>query len=489
MPSRQNPDSVLELIMGDADSGIADDIGDHLQEKCAVFGVYNTHSASREVYFGLYSLQHRGQESSGIASSDGNKIHVHKSNGLVAQVYQEKDFDHLKGEIAIGHNRYSTSGGTLHQHNQPVHKAGDPLALAHNGNLPSTKALEEFLSKNGVSLDHLNDSEMIYEAVKFEMGRGKSLADAVTETYHLFTGAFALLIMTKDELVALQDPYGIRPLSIGKLNGGYAFSSETCALDTVNAKFIKDVEAGEMVVANKDGLKTYNLVKGERKLDIFEFVYFARPDSKLLGRRIYEVRQNFGKTLAIENPIKADVVIPVPESAIPAAIGYSMQSGIQYQQGLIKNRYIGRTFIMPDQRLRDKSVQMKLIPVPEVLDGKRVIVIDDSIVRGTTTGKIVALIRKAGAKEVHVMIASPPVKFPDFYGINTPFQKDLIGANKTIEEICEYIGADSLTYLSYEGLIRSTGLHEEMFNTSMFTGKYPIDIKERAKDINFALPV
>lgn len=467
--------------MSDAESGIAD--CDHLKEKCAVFGVYNCHDASREVYFGLYALQHRGQESSGIASSDGKKIHVHKSLGLVAQVYQEDDFDHLKGEIAIGHNRYSTSGGTLHQHNQPVHKAGDPLALAHNGNLPSTKALENFLTKNGVKSDHLNDSELIYEAIKFEMLKGKSLADAVTETYHLFTGAFALVIMSKDELVALQDPYGIRPLSVGKLNGGYAFSSETCALDTVNAQFLKDVEPGEMVVANKDGLKTYNLAKGERRLDIFEFVYFARPDSKLLGKRVYEVRQNFGKTLAKEFPIKGDVVIPVPESAIPAAIGYSMASGIQYQQGLIKNRYIGRTFIMPDARLRDKSVQMKLIPVPEVLKDKRVIVIDDSIVRGTTTGKIVRMLRNAGAKEVHVVISSPPFKYPDFYGINTPFQKDLIAANKSVEDICKYIGADSLNYLSYDGMIRSTGLLEEMFNTSMFTGEYPLDIFERADDI------
>jgi len=461
---------------------------DTLNEKCAVFGVYNAHSASREVYFGLYSLQHRGQESSGIASSDGNKIHVHKSNGLVAQVYAEHDFDHLQGEMAIGHNRYSTSGGTLHQHNQPVHRAGDPIALAHNGNLPSTEALEVFLTKNGVDINHLNDSEMMYEAIKCQMAKGKSLADSVTETYHLFTGAFALLVMSKDEMIALQDPYGIRPLSIGKLNGGYAFSSETCALDTVNAKFIKDVEAGEMVVANKDGLKTYNLVKGQRKLDIFEFVYFARPDSKLLGKRIYQVRQEFGKTLARENPIKADVVIPVPESAIPAAIGYSMESGIQYQQGLIKNRYIGRTFIMPDQRLRDKSVQMKLIPVPEILEGQRVVVIDDSIVRGTTTGKIVKMLRNAGAKEVHVLISSPPVKYPDFYGINTPLQKDLIAATKSIEEIRNYIGADSLNFLSYDGMIRSTGLPEEMFNTSMFNGKYPIDIKERAEDINFSLP-
>ncbi len=456
---------------------------DTLNEKCAVFGVYNAHSASREVYFGLYSLQHRGQESSGIASSDGKKIHVHKSNGLVAQVYAEHDFDHLQGEMAIGHNRYSTSGGTLHQHNQPVHRAGDPIALAHNGNLPSTEALEVFLTRNGVDINHLNDSEMMYEAIKCEMAKGKSLADSVTETYHLFTGAFALLVMSKDEMIALQDPYGIRPLSVGKLNGGYAFSSETCALDTINATFIKDVEPGEMVVANKDGLKTFNLVKGKRKLDIFEFVYFARPDSKLLGKRIYQVRQEFGKTLARENPIKADVVIPVPESAIPAAIGYSMESGIQYQQGLIKNRYIGRTFIMPDQRLRDKSVQMKLIPVPEILEGQRVVVIDDSIVRGTTTGKIVKMLRNAGAKEVHVLISSPPVRYPDFYGINTPLQKDLIAATKSIEEIRQYIGADSLNYLSYDGMIRSTGLPEEMFNTSMFSGKYPLDIKERANDI------
>ena len=474
--------------MSTEDPSICNSEDDHLKEKCAVFGVYNCHSASREVYFGLYSLQHRGQESSGIASTDGKKIHAHKSLGLVPQVYQEKDFDHLSGEIAIGHNRYSTSGGTLHQHNQPVHKSGDPLALAHNGNLPSTNDLENFLTKNGVEIKGLNDSELIYEAIKFEMSKGKSLPDAISGTYHLFTGAFALLVMSKNELVALQDPYGIRPLSVGKLNGGYAFSSETCALDTVNATFIKDVEPGEMVVASKDGLKTFNLVKGERKLDIFEFVYFARPDSKLLGKRIYEVRQNFGKTLAREYPIKADVVIPVPESAIPAAIGYSMVSGIQYQQGLIKNRYIGRTFIMPDQRLRDKSVQMKLIPVPEVLEGKRVIVIDDSIVRGTTTGKIVKMIRQAGAKQVHVIISSPPVKYPDFYGINTPFQKDLIGANMSVKEICKHIGADSLNFLSFDGMIRSTGLPEKMFNTSMFNGKYPIDIKERAEDINFSLP-
>lgn len=474
--------------MGDADPSIADSSDDHLKEKCAVFGVYNCHSASREVYFGLYSLQHRGQESSGIASTDGKKIHAHKSLGLVPQVYQETDFDHLVGDIAIGHNRYSTSGGTLHQHNQPVHKPGDPLALAHNGNLPSTKDLENFLNKNSVDIKGLNDSELIYEAIKFEMSKGKSLSDAVTVTYHLFTGAFALLVMSKDELVAIQDPYGIRPLSVGKLNGGFAFSSETCALDTVNAAFIKDIGPGEMVVASKDGLKTYNLVKGERKLDIFEFVYFARPDSKLLGKRIYEVRQNFGKTLAREYPIKADVVVPVPESAIPAAIGYSMGSGIQYQQGLIKNRYIGRTFIMPDQRLRDRSVQMKLIPVPEVLAGKRVVVIDDSIVRGTTTGKIVKMIRQAGAKEVHVIISSPPVKYPDFYGINTPYQKDLIGANMSVKEICKHIDADSLNFLSFDGMIRATGLPEKMFNTSMFNGKYPIDIKERAEDINFTLP-
>ncbi len=456
---------------------------DKLSEKCAVFGVYNHEEAARTVYFGLYALQHRGQESSGIASSNGEKIHVHKDTGLVAQVYQEEDFHHLKGKIAIGHNRYSTSGGTLNKHTQPVHEPGDPLALAHNGNLPSTKALEKFLTEKNIDVKKLNDSELIYQAIKYELLQGSNLADAVSKTYHLFTGAFALVVMTKDEVAAIQDPYGIRPLSVGKLNGGYVFSSETCALDTVNAEFIKDVEPGEMVIANKDGLKTYNLVNGQRKLDVFEFVYFSRPDSKLLGKRVYSVRQNFGKTLAKEYPIKADVVIPVPESAVPAAIGYSMVSGIQFQQGLIKNRYIGRTFIMPDQRLRDKSVQMKLIPVPEVLDGKRVVLVDDSIVRGTTMRKIVQMIRKAGAKEVHVVIASPPVRYPDFYGINTPLQKDLTAAVHTVEEIREMIGADSLNYLSYNGMIRSTDLPEKVFCTSTFTGDYPLDIKERAEGI------
>lgn len=454
-------------------------------EKCGIFGVFGRGlEAARLTHSGLWALQHRGQESSGIAASDGESIRVHKGMGLVAHVYNEESLESLPGHIAIGHNRYSTSGDSEERHAQPIITEDKILTLAHNGNLPSTRKLEEFLKSRNVYAEGLNDSELMYEALRFYLARGATLETAVARAFPLFTGVFSLLVMTKNKLAAVRDFRGIRPLSLGRLNGGFVFASETCALETVNANAVRDVKPGTMMVATKTGLKTYRLARGEQKLDIFEFVYFARPDSILLGKSVNEVRRNLGRNLARENPIKADVVIPVPDSAIPAALGFSQESGIPFDHGLIKNRYIHRTFIRPAQKLRDNDTQLKLNPLPAVLKGKRVIVIDDSIVRGTTSKQLVTMIRRTGARSIHLMISSPPVRFPDFYGIDTPVQRDLIAARLTVAEIEQFIGADSLHYLSYKGLIRSTGLSEKLFSTSCFTGVYPVDIAERAHEVS-----
>lgn len=461
-----------------------EDIG----EKCGVFGIFDPGTeAARLVHPALWALQHRGQESSGIAASDGKTIRVHRGMGLVAHVYDEKALKTLRGHIAIGHNRYSTSLSSLPEHSQPVITRDGTLALAHNGNLPTTRALEKFLKNRGIPTRGHNDSELIYEAVKYWLVKGYSLERAVETCWGMFTGAFCLLLMTKNKLVALRDPKGIRPLSIGKFNGGFVVSSETCAFDTIGAQFLRDVRPGEMVVFNKNGLQTQQVADGEQKLDIFEFVYFARPDSVLLGQSVNEVRRNLGRNLAQEYPVEADVVVPVPDSAIPAALGYSKASGIPFDHGFVKNRYIHRTFIRPTQKLREKDVNLKLNPLPQVLAGKRVVIIDDSIVRGTTSRQIVEMVRAAGAKEVHLLISSPPVRFPDFYGINTPRQDELIAARMSLEEIRQFVGADSLYYLSSPGLIEATGLPEYVFSTSCFTGVYPIDIRERAREITFDL--
>lgn len=454
------------------------------EEKCGIFGVYGRGMESaRLVHSGLWALQHRGQESSGIASSEGVGIRVYKNEGLVSRVYDEEHLALLSGYVAIGHNRYATSGGSGKLHAQPVFTPNGAIALAHNGNLPSTIALEKFLTDQGVEHAGMNDSEMIHAAIEYQVANGDTIPAALKKLFPLFTGVFCLLIMTKDSLMAMRDAKGIRPLSLGKLNGGFVVSSETCALDTVGATFIRDIQPGELVVISDKGVKSYQLAKGEEKLDIFEFVYFARSDSKLLGVRVDTVRKNFGKILARECAIKADVVIPVPDSAISAAIGFSQASGIQFDHGLIKNRYIHRTFIQPAQRLREKAVVLKLNPIPEIIEGKRVILIDDSIVRGTTAKKLVERVRAAGAKEVHLLISSPPVLYPDFYGIDTPRQKDLVAFTMSVKEMTKYIGADSLHFLSYQGLIEATGLPEERFSTSCFTGIYPSDIGERALEV------
>jgi amidophosphoribosyltransferase len=431
----------------------------------------------------LWALQHRGQESSGIVASDGHQIRDHIGTGLVAQVYNEEALNYLIGHIAIGHNRYSTSGASDASHNQPVLRLDRRLALAHNGNLPSTKQLQVFLREKGIDWQRSNDSEMMADAVKYYRLQGYSLEDAVRLAFPLFTGAFACVLMDQTKLVAIRDPYGLRPLSIGVLSGGFAVASETCALDTMGAAYLRDVMPGEMVVIDQRGLTCRQLAPGQQKLDVFEFVYFARPDSMLLGKSVNEVRRGLGRQLAKEHKIEADIVVPVPDSAIPAALGFAAASGIPFDHGLIKNRYIHRTFIRPEQHQREGDLRVKLNPLAEVLGGKRVAVLDDSIVRGTTTKQLVRMIKRAGAREVHVLVSSPPVKYPDFYGIDTPRQRELIAAHKTIPEIQEYIGATTLSYLSYQGMIQATGLPEELLSTSCFTGIYPLDIAERAAEV------
>lgn len=461
---------------------------DRLVEKCAVFGVYtNSQKASSLVYAGLWTLQHRGQDSSGISSTDGREIYTHKASGLVASAYQEEDLDGLNGHIAIGHNRYATSGG-IAGHIQPITSEQNFIALAHNGTLPVRLELTTFLQNKDIPASQLNDSELMHAAIEYYIAKGKSVEEAVALGLPLFTGAFSIVGLTRDKLIGLRDAHGIRPFCIGQLGDeGFVLSSETCGLDSVGATYVRDVKPGEMVVIDKGGLHSYHLKKGEEKLDIFELVYFSRPDSFIQGKSINQIRQEMGRQLVRERTIDADVVIPIPNSAIAAALGYAKQSGITFDHGLLKNVYIHRTFINPSPLLREREVVMKFSPMPGVLQGKRAIVIEDSIVRGTTLKNLVNMIRVVGAKEVHLLSASPPVKYPDFYGIATPEQQELIAARMSHDQIRAFFGADSLQYLSYEGLIKATGLPESTFCTACYTGEYPIDIGDNAQQINFAV--
>lgn len=457
-----------------------------LNHKCGIFGIYGKNlDVSRLTFYALFALQHRGQESSGIATADGFHLSCYKNMGLVTHVYTEETIQNLKGHIAIGHNRYSTSEGSHIKHAQPVMAKNDLLALAHNGNLPSTSALKKFLQGKDISTQDANDSELMAKAIAYYLEHGDALKDAIVKVYPLFTGAFCLAVMTKNELAVVRDNFGIRPLAMGKINNdGIVFASESCAFHTVGAKFLREIKPGELVVVSEKGIASVQIAPATPKLDIFEFVYFARPDSKLLGKLVYEVRHNCGQILAEEYPVKADIVIPVPETAIPVASGYSKALKLPLEMALVKNRYIHRTFIQPEQHSRDLGVKLKLTPLPEIIKGKKLVVMDDSIVRGTTSRQIVKMMFEAGAKEVHFLVSSPPVKFPDFYGIDTPRQQDLIASHKSVAETREFLGATSLYYLSLDGLIKATGLDENLFCTSCFTGRYPIDLKERAKEVS-----
>ncbi len=457
-------------------------------EKCAVFGIFGKGlDAARLTFFGLYALQHRGQESSGIAVTDGEVLSRHAGMGLVAQVYTEPDIKRLSGYAAIGHNRYSTAGGSRIEHCQPIMVEGGTFALAHNGNLPSTVLLQEFLASRGKSASDLSDSRMIAEAIACRISDGQSIEDAVEKTYPLMTGAFSILILTPKKIIAVRDSHGVRPLCFASLNGGYVFSSETCAFHPIGAEYVRDVRAGEMIVADENGVHSHRLAPGEERLDIFEFVYFARPDSVLLGQSVYEARRRAGWRLAEEVLVKADVIVPIPETALPVAIGYAAKSGIPFEMALIKNRYIHRTFIAPEQHIREQGVKLKLAPIPEIIRGKRVAIIDDSIVRGTTSKQLVGMLFEEGAKEVHFLSASPPVKFPDFYGIDTPNQKNLLAASHSVEEMRSFLGTTSLNFLSLDGLIGAIGVPREQLCTSCFTGEYPIDLLERANEVDYSV--
>ena len=462
---------------------------EELKEKCGIVGIYAKDIAvARLAFFGLFALQHRGQEASGITTTDGEKFHNHKGAGLVSQVYTEESINSLIGHLAIGHNRYSTSGGGALAHAQPVVESNIDFALAHNGNLPSVQALQNFLSENSALKNDRSDSELIYDAISFNISKGLSVEDAIVKTFPLLTGAFAITMMDKNNLFAIRDSYGMRPLVLGKIGSGYIVASETCALKTIGASFVREIEPGEMIIINEAGLKSIKLAEANPKYDVFEYVYFARPDSTLAGKNVYEVRKNFGKTLAQECKLDVDIVVPVPDTAMPVALGYSQVSGIPIDMALVKNRYVHRTFIEPNQESREHSVALKLVPLPEVLTGKRIAVVDDSIVRGTTSKRLVETLFKAGAKEVHFLVSSPPVRFPDFYGIDTPQQKDLIASHNTIEQIREYLGATSLHYLSIEGLVSSIGIPRENLSLSFFDGVYPIPLLEREGEVNHDVP-
>ena len=458
-----------------------------LKEKCGIVGIFGKDlPVSRLAFFALFALQHRGQEASGIATSDGKKIHSHKGAGLVAQVYKEKDIENLKGYLGIGHNRYSTAGGA--NHDQPIINKESSFALAHNGNLPSIKALQEFLGSKKALQKNRMDSELIADAIDFYIKKGESMLSAIKKVFPLITGAFSLVMMNKNNLIAVRDTYGLRPLSLGKIKKGYVVASETCALETIGARFVREIKPGEMLLINQRGMKSVQLAKANPKHDVFEYVYFSRPDSVWNGKLVYEVRKNFGKALAREKKLRVDAIVPVPDTAFPVALGYSEVSGIPIEMALVKNRYVHRTFIEPDQESRRNSVALKLIPLSKALKGKRIAVVDDSIVRGTTSKRLVNRLFKAGAREVHFLVSSPPVRYPDFYGIDTPKQKELIASNKTVEEIRKFLGATSLHFLSLSGLIKSIGLPKNKLCTSFFTGVYPVDLKERKNEVSYDVP-
>jgi amidophosphoribosyltransferase len=474
------------------DNRLARETSGELNEKCAVLGITNAPQAATLMAEGLLTLQHRGQESTGISVTDGNEVRTHKKRGLVLQVYTEKKLQELTEEgfnMGVGHNRYATytQANAEKCHVQPILKKSNDPVLVHNGNLPDTTNLEEFLDEEGISRKHLTDSGMMHAAITHYTRRGAPLEDAVSEALPLFTGSYSLLVMDKGKLIAVRDQRGIRPLSIGQLNRGFVFASETCAFDIMSAEHGPEVRPGEMVVATRDGeISSVQLDPNtEQKLDIFEFVYFARPDSYLLGQQVNEVRKRFGAALWEESGVHGDLVMQVPDSGTAAATGYAAASGTPFFEGFAKNRYSSRVFMQPDANSRARATRMKLNPLRETIRGKDLVVIDDSIVRGTTTQTIVRVLKEAGARKVHMMITCPPIRFPDFYGIDTPRQSDLIAARLSIEEIREFIGADSLHFLSLDGMLKATGIPADQFSTSSFTGEYPIPIGKRAAEVAY----
>ncbi|BAT71726.1 amidophosphoribosyltransferase [Thermosulfidibacter takaii ABI70S6] len=446
-------------------------------EKCGIAGVYGHPEAAKLVYLCLYALQHRGQESAGIAAWNGKEIHLVKKMGLVADIFDESALEFLQGPVAIGHNRYSTTGESTLKNAQPLFvnfKYGE-LAVAHNGNLVNAQIIREKLESEGAIFQSNMDTEVLVHLIS--RAPYNNFRDSLNYALRQLKGAFSLLLLREDELIAVRDPWGIRPLVLGMLKDAYVVASETCALDLIDAVYVRDIKPGEVLRISKSKVESWFPFEEESLHHcIFEYIYFARPDSIVFGKEVYGIRYNFGKALARESTCDADIVIPVPDSGIVAALGFAKESGISFELGLIRNHYVGRTFIEPKDSVRHFGVRVKLNPVKEVLSGKRVIVIDDSIVRGTTSMKIVKMIRAAGAKEVHMKISSPPITHSCFYGIDTPTRRELIASSHSVEEICKYITADSLQYLSLEGMIGSAGytIDNHPFCLACFTGDYPV---------------
>ena len=459
---------------------------DRFHEECGVVGVFGHPEAANLAYLALYALQHRGQESAGIVSSRGDALISHRGLGLVADIFHPEMIRRLEGTSAIGHNRYATHGETVLKNAQPlvVEYAGGPLAVAHNGNLVNAVELRAELEERGSIFQSNSDTEVVIHLIaQSEKG---PLLERVIDALKRVRGAYSIVFLARDQLIAVRDPYGFRPLVLGRIRdkGTYVVVSETCALDLINAEYVREVEPGEVIVIDKSGLRSMQpLEVVEPRRCVFEYVYFARPDSQVFGRTVYNVRRELGRQLARESLVDADVVTPVPDSGVPAALGYAEQSGVPYELGLIRNHYVGRTFIEPTDSIRHFGVRVKLNAVSEVLRGKRVVVVDDSLVRGTTSQKIVTMMRNAGAAEVHMRIRSPPTIRPCYYGVDTPTTKELVGASKSVEEIRQSIGADTLAYLSDEGLYAFEDRVEKKssYCDACFTNRYPVSVDEEAE--------
>ncbi len=455
---------------------------DHFHDQCGVFGVYGAEEASNLAYLGLHSLQHRGQEAAGIVTSNGEQLFVHRGMGLVQDVFTADQISKLPGDRAIGHVRYTTAGGSHIKNAQPVavDSGAGAISVAHNGNLTNGLALRHQLEKSGSIFSSDSDTEVLVHLVA--RSKEATMVDRVADALHQVEGAYSLVFLSPDELIAVRDPYGFRPLCLGRLDGAYVVASEPPAFTLIGAEFVRDVEPGEMIVIDSSGMKSlrpFRVDPERRHMCIFEYVYFARPDAVFDGISVYDARKRMGRALAEDQPVEADVVVPVPDSGVAAALGYAEASGLPFELGLIRSHYVGRTFIEPAQSIRHFGVRLKLHPVHSVLRGKRVVVIDDSIVRGTTSRKIVKMIRDAGASEVHVRISSPPTSWPCFYGIDTPTRDELIAAHNDVAQVADYVTADSLGYLSLEGLHRAVG-GKQGFCDACFSGNYPIPITDES---------
>ena len=450
---------------------------DKLHEECGVVGVYGHPEAANLVYLGLYALQHRGQESAGIVASTHSKMHLELGMGLVADIFDPGRLLKLPGPLAIGHNRYSTAGKSELVNAQPcmINYAAGSLALAHNGNLVNAKAIRKELGSKGAIFQSTNDSEVIVHLMA--QAKSENFVDRAAEALRQVSGAYSLVLMTENELLAARDPHGFRPLCLGKLDGAYIIASETCVMDLIEAEFIREVEPGELILINENGMQSFfPFKKVESKYCVFEHIYFARPDSFLFGEHVYAARKEMGRAMAQESPVDADLIVPVPDSGVVSAMGFAEESGIPFEMGLIRNHYVGRTFIEPQSQIRNFGVKLKLNAVKNLISGKRLAIIDDSIVRGTTCRKIVKMLLEAGAKEVHLRISAPPILHSCFYGIDTPHKEELIAHTHSLEETRKYLGADSLQYLSIKKMLEVVQNGKNKFCSACFDGNYPVPI-------------